>query len=178
VARLVLAAALLAAVALAAGCGGSDDGDGDGETSATTQWADDLCSATSTWKTSLQESVDTLREGNVSSDSLEGVVDDMKSATSTFVDELQGLGRPDTESGQQAQESLERLSGELEDGVQTIEDAFDDVSGVSGLLTAVSTVSTTLSSMGSDLTSTLDEIRDLDPGGEIEEAFDQAGDCD
>jgi hypothetical protein len=113
----------------------------------------------------------------VSSDALQGVVDDMKSATSTFVDDLQGLGRPDTESGQQAQDALEQLSDQLDDGVSSIEDAFDDVSGVSGLLTAVSTVSTTLSSMGSDLTSTLDEIRQLDPGGELEDAFDQAGDC-
>jgi hypothetical protein len=31
--------------------------------------------------------------------------------------------------------------------------------------------------MGSDLTSTFDEIRQLDPGGELEDAFDQAGDC-
>lgn len=175
--RLILAAAgLLVAAGLAAGCGGSDDGGSD--TSSATEWAGALCSAITTWTQSLTDSVDSLGAGNVTRDSLQGVVDDATSATETFVDELEGLGRPDTEAGEQAQETVTTLQDELSGQVQTIEDALDGVSGASGVLTAVSTVSGALAEMGRQLTTAFGDLQQLDAQGELEDAFRSASSCD
>ena len=169
------AAVLLTAAGLAAGCGGSDDGN---DTSSATDWAGDLCSSITTWTQSLTDSVDSLGAGNVTRESLQGVVDDASNATQSFVDELESLGRPDTEAGDQAEETVTTLRNELSDQVQTIEDALDDVSGASGVLTAVSTVSGALAEMGRQLTTAFGELQQLDTQGELEDAFRSASSCD
>jgi hypothetical protein len=167
---------LLVAGGLAAGCGGSDDGGGD--TSATSEWTGDLCSAITTWTQSLTDSVDSLGAGSVTRDSLQGVVDDATGATETFMDELEGLGRPDTEAGEQAQETVSQLRDDLGEQVQTIEDALDGGSGASGVLTAVSTVSGALAEMGRQLTAAFGDLQQLDAEGELEAAFREAPSCD
>jgi hypothetical protein len=173
--RLACFAVLLAVVAFAAGCGGSSSSS-DG-TSATDDWANGVCSAITTWTNSLKSATSSLKGGNVSKDGLQGVADDLKSANETFVDDLKGLGKPDTEAGQQAKESVDKLAGELQSDSSKIEDAVKDVSGASGVLTAVSVVSTTVVSMGSQLQTTFTELQQLDAKGELETAFEQADAC-
>src|SRR4029453_2923191 len=97
----------MTAVALAAGCGG-DDGDGGG--SSGTEWADGLCSAITDWTESVQATSNSLKGGNLSEDSLKEAADDFKSATQEFVDDVRGLGTPDTESGEQAKEQIDQLA--------------------------------------------------------------------
>jgi DNA-binding FrmR family transcriptional regulator len=177
VTRAALAALVLTvAVGLASGCGGSDDGGAD--TSATTEWAGDLCSAITTWTQSLTDSVDSLGAGSVTRDSLQGVVDDASGATQSFMDELEALGRPDTAAGEQAQATVTQLRDDLSGQVQTIEDALDGVAGASGVLTAVSTVSGALAEMGRQLTAAFGDLQQLDAQGELEEAFRSADSCD
>ncbi len=117
--------ALLAAF-LASGCGGDDD-----ENSATA-WADDVCSAITTWKDSITSTADSLKGGNLSEDSLRSAADDVESATSDFVDDVRGLGKPDTDAGEQAKESLDQLADEADQNLSAIKSAVDDASGVSG----------------------------------------------
>ena len=97
-----------AAAVLAAGCGGLGRQLGSDATPATATWADGLCSAISTWKTSITAIGDTLKDGDLSKDSLTSAVDDAKSATDTLTSDLaeprqarhrrrpagQGVGRP------------------------------------------------------------------------------------
>ena len=127
----------LLAVFLAAGCGGDDGGGG----SSTTEWADGVCSAITTWSESITSTADSLRGGNLTEDELRNAVDDFESATSDFVDDLTGLEAPDTESGEQAKESLDELSANVEQNVSTMKSAVDDASGASEVLEAISTVS-------------------------------------
>jgi hypothetical protein len=170
-ARLVSVAAVLAAASLAAGCG-SDE-----ETSSTTEWAGDVCTAVSTWADALRQTASSLQGGNISEDSLRSAADEAKSATDTLVDDLKGVGKPDTEAGAQAQDSIEKLGDELEKQADTIESAADDVSGVSGVLTAVSTVTGALAAMGTQVSSTFDELNQLDATGELKQAFEDAAPC-
>ena len=173
--RTSTAAALaVVLVLLMAACGSDDDGS---DTSATATWADGVCSAISTWTESLGTSVASLQGGDVSREALEGAADDVQGATETFVDDLRGLGKPDTEAGQEAQDSVDQLADQLETEVGKIEDAVDDVSGVSGVLTAVSTVTATLATMGNQLSSTFNELEQLDAGGELEDAFRESDSC-
>lgn len=165
-------AAVAVLASAAAGCGGGDD-----ESSATT-WADGVCSAITSWRESATSTTDSLQAGSLTADALGASVDDFKSATNDFVDELQGLGTPETDAGSQAKESLDGLAESIDDSVSQITAAVDDVSGVSGILSAVSEVSAALSAMSTDVSSTFSELQSLDPGGELEQAFREADSCD
>ena len=163
--------ALLAA-AFASGCGGSDGGD-----SSATEWAGDVCSAITTWKDSITSTADSLKGGNLSEDALRSAADDVESATSDFVDDVRGLGKPDTGAGEQAKESLDQLADEADQNLSAIKSAVDNASGVSGAVAAVTAISAALSTMGDQLSSTVAELKQLDAGGELEAAFNEADSC-
>jgi methyl-accepting chemotaxis protein len=171
--RLLVTA--LATVALAAGCGG--DGNGDDSTSPA-EWADSLCTATTDWTDSLQSTTDSLRSGNLTEDALRSAADDVKSSTQTFADDVKGLGRPDTESGQQAEDLVDGLGDDLDEGAQKIEDTIEGVSDASGVLNAVSVVSGTIQTMSQQVSSTLQQLRQLDPAGDLAQGFQEADSCD
>jgi methyl-accepting chemotaxis protein len=164
--------AVVVAVGVTAGCGGDDSG-----TSATTEWAGDVCTAVTTWKDSITSAADSLQGGNVSADSLKAAAADVEDATRTLADDLKGLGRPDTDAGQQAQETIDTLSGQLTDGADTIKSAVEGASGVSGALQAVSTVSSAFATMGQQVSSAVSDIQGLEGGQELTDAFQQADSC-
>ena len=165
----------LLAVSLATGCGG--DGGGRSGSSAT-EWADDVCSSIATWTGSISSAADSLREGNLTEDKLRSAVEDVKSATNDFADDVKALGPPDTDAGEQAQESLEALADDLEENTEKIDKALEDASGPSETLEALTAVTGALSTMGSRLSSTFTELEKLDAGGELEDAFEEADSCD
>ena len=166
------------AVILAAGCGGSDGGGGgEGESSAT-EWAGDLCSAITTWTQSIQSAVDSVGADSLTEDKLQDAVDDIEGATNDFVDDLRGLGRPDTEAGQQAEQSLDQLADDVEESMTTVRNAVDDASGLSGVVAAATTASTTLSSLADQIVTTFNELEGLDGQGELEAAFRGSDSCD
>lgn len=171
----------LLAVALFAGCGGDDGGSGGGGGggggSSAAEWAEDVCSAITTWNESISSTVDSLKSGDLSEDELRGAVEDVESATSNFVDDLRGLGRPETEAGAQAKESLDRLARNIEDNLSTLRSAVDSASGLSGIVAATGTATVTLSTMEEQLSSTFAELQELDAGGELEAAFSEADSC-
>lgn len=170
---LFLGVVAAAAAVAAGGCGG-DDSSG---TPAATEWAGGLCTAVTTWKDSVTGATDSLQGGNVTADSLKSAAADVEDATRTLADDLKGLGRPDTEAGQQAQETIDTLSGQLSDGADTIESAVEDASGVSGALQAVSTVSSAFVTMGKQVSTAVSDIQGLEGGQELKDAFQQADSC-
>jgi uncharacterized protein YoxC len=173
--RWLLVSALATAL-LAAGCGG--DGGNGGDTSSPTEWADGLCSAITTWTSSLTSSAQSLQGGNLSKDSLQSATDDVKDSTKTFVDDVKGLGKPDTEDGEKAKDEVDGLADDLDDGVQKIESAVDDASDANGVLNAVSVASSTLQTMGRQVSDTFKQLEQLDPAGELEQGFKNADSCD
>ena len=68
--------------------------------------------------------------------------------------------------------------GRPEENLSTVQNAVDDVSGPSGLVAAVTAISGAVSTMGQQFSSTFTELQQLDPGGELETAFDEADSCD
>ena len=129
--KALLLPVLAAAALLAAGCGSGDD-----ETSGANDWANSVCSAVSTWKTSVSSAATSIQGGNLSENSLESAVDDVTDATKTLADDLKDAGRPDTADGQKAKGVVDQLAGEIEDGAEKIADAVDGAS----LLDAISTI--------------------------------------
>ena len=165
---------LVAFAALAAaGCGGSSSS----STTPTDTWASGVCTAISTWKTSLTSIESTVKSGGVSKDSLNAGVTQATDATKTLADSLKKLGKPNTQAGQQAKDDVDQLSSELTKNAQTIQDAITNASGAAGLVTAISTASSTLVTMGNEVSTTIGDLQKLDPKGEIQQAFKQSSSC-
>ena len=115
--------------------------------------------------------VDTIKSGDISKDSLTTAVDDAKSATETLTSDLEGLGKPDTEAGQEAKDSIDQLSTDLKAEVTTIEDELNGASGIAGYFTAAPASSSALGTMGTEVTSTVTSFKGLDAKGELQTAF-------
>lgn len=160
------------ALALAlAGCGGDDDED------SAESWANDVCASLSTWATDVEEAVQSVTDAGlaIDEDDLQTAVDDVSEATNTLVDDLEELGPPETEGGEQARSELESLTTTLRSEVETVEQAVESDSGAAEL---ASTVSASISGASADVSSTLESLEGVDPGGELEEGFENADECD
>jgi hypothetical protein len=170
--------AVVALATLAAGCGGKSSSSQSTSAASTSaaDWANGLCSAVSTWSTSVQTTTTSLK-GNVTESSLKSASAEVTKATDEFVNDLKGLGTPDTESGKKAKETLDTLSGQLKTNAQTIDKAVNEVSGTSSALKAVSTVSSTLVTVGDQVTTAFTSIQQVDTKGELDQAFKDADAC-
>src|SRR4051794_18745199 len=123
--RLVPLAAVLGALTfVTAGCGGSD------ESSKTTQWADSLCSAMTTWTDSLGDATSSLQSNGISRASIQSAVEDAKSATQTFVDDLKNLGSPGTQAGADAQDAIDELAADLDEDASDAQNSIKNASTV------------------------------------------------
>ena len=167
---------------LGAGCGGDDDSSSETETSAETsaaEWADGVCTALTTWTSDLEAAAEPLGDVSaLSGDSIRQAADDVKVATETLTESMRGLGRPDTDSGEEVEASVENITTELDSSAQTLEDAVADVSGLADLAGAVGTITTTLTELGSDVQSLVQDLEEADVSGELETAFEDADSCD
>jgi len=169
---LAIVVAVLAFVAV--GCGGS----GESSSVTPTEWADGFCSAITTWGDALTSVTEQLSTSSLSTSALEDVANDATSATETLVDDLKGLGVPETESGQAIEDSIDGLSATLEGEAATIQDAAAGASGVSGLRNAIASITRSLAAMGAAaLTSTADLLQNTDAKDELRAAFEDAPAC-
>ena len=169
--RRALGAAVVAAAAiLAAGCGKNDQ-------PTTSEWAGDLCSALTTWQSSITSIVTSLQSGGLTKDSLTSAFDDAKSATNELTSSLDDLGKPDTQSGQQARDAVDQLSSEMKANIQTIQDAVDNASGISGALTAAQVTKDTITKAGTQVSTTITTLQDSATQGELQSAFKSSSSC-
>jgi uncharacterized phage infection (PIP) family protein YhgE len=168
--KLGLAALLVSLTLLAAGCGKS-------KPPTAADWANGVCSALSTWKTSITSAVDSVKSGNVTKDSVTSAADDAKNATNKLTDDLKKLGKPDTNAGAQARQTVDQLSSQVSDGVDTIQTTVKNITSLSSGLAALPTVSSTLKTINDQITAAYKTLSNLDPGGELQKAFQSAPDC-
>ena len=162
------------ALGLAAGCGGDDSSSG---ASATEDWANDVCTAVTDWTTAMTSVGSSLQGGDLSKDSLDQALDDVRSATDQFAEDIRGLGRPDTESGQQAKAAIDELATNLEASLQKITDAMDNASGTAGAVAAATAIANNLVEMGNQVSTASQKLQDIDAQGELGDAFAQADSC-
>lgn len=163
---------LVSLALLAAGCGGSEE-------DATVAWAGDLCSALTTWTASVEAAATTIR-ASPSSDSLRAAVDAVIEATGTLADDVKGLGRPETDAGQQAEETLAGLADSLEEDANTLQQTLDQAGGggLTGLLEAVPAITGTFASMANAVGQAFTDLEQVDAKGELEQAFEDAESCE
>ncbi len=172
--RIAVGIVIAAVALLGAGCGSSDSGGG------TEAWANDLCSSLQTWSESVQAAGATLQDtSSLSPDAIGGAIEGVVDATSTLADDVKRLGRPDTESGEQAEETVTALADTLQTDADTLQKALDDAgdAGLTGLLEQISTITKTLGSMASAVGQAFTDLQELDVQGELESAFTDADSC-
>jgi len=174
--RLAALAAVLAAVLLASGCG-SGGKSSSSDTKPAEDWANSVCSAITTWTSSVRKTGNDLRSGSVNKSSLSSAVNEFQQSTKQLADDLKGLGRPDTASGQKAQQSVDKLAGEIQSDADKIKSEVKGASGVAGYQKALANVGVTLTQMGEQVTNTFGELGNLDAKGELESAFKKADKC-
>src|SRR5262249_18487727 len=176
--RLAAFAVAAAALALlAAGCGGGSKSSSSGGTVPAEDWANNVCSAITTWTSSVRKTGDDLRTGNVTDASLTGAVDHFQSSPKPLADDLKGLGRPDTSAGDKAQASVDKLATEIQKDADQIKTETEGASGLSGLQQSLTKVGVTLQQMGVQVTTTFSELGTLDAKGELQSAFKKADKC-
>lgn len=181
----------------AAGCGSDDDGSSpDASASSSTAeatatasastggpeqtqaWADDLCGAVTTWKTELSTATSQLADrSNLTVDGAKAALSSMSSSTESFVDQLQDLGPPGTEAGEQAQQSLTTLTDTLDQQQKTIASTLDGVSNPRQLAAALPAISVSLTTMGTALSSTASVLTSLNGADELHQAFQASSQC-
>jgi hypothetical protein len=172
--RTTAALVLVAAFALvAAGCGGDDSSSG---TSAD-QWAQEFCTTVISFRDDLEQIRDGLGE-SLSVGSLEDAADEASMRTNDFVDELQALGAPETESGQEVENSVNALADTAEAEKEDVQNAVDGVSDVTDIPGALTTIGASLQEMASALQRTVDAIENEDVDGELRTAFENSSSCD
>ena len=161
---------LVAAVVALAGCGG-DDGP-----SASEDYANGVCSSLSTWVTDVQESVQSLTDAGLatSREDIQSAYDQAKDATDTLGNDLEQVGPPETEDGQEAKSQLDGLMTQLRQQLDLIQQALESGGGLTAI---AATVSTAVSAAANAVNTTYQNLQGLDPAGELRDAFENSDDC-
>ena len=164
---------ILALVVALGGCAGDDDGGG----ASAESWAGSVCADLSEWITDIDAAVKSVTDEGlgINQDTLRDAADQAKDATDKLRSDLDELGTPDTESGDEAKEELDNLREELGDQADAVERAVDENGGPAEVAT---TVAAALSAAANQLKESFQNLQDVDPGGELEDAFRNADDCD
>ena len=171
--RSTLAALTIGFVlALAAGCGG-DDASAEG-------WAGDVCSSVQEWRENLTSLVVDAQAGGLSADSITTAVEGGVEATRRLREQLQDLGPPDTEAGDEIERELDELA---DSAVETAEEAREraealpEDQSVPELIQSLMSIARDLQSVVGEAQATFAELQELEPGQELEEAFESSEDC-
>lgn len=169
--RAAVIAFVLALALVAAGCGGSDD-----DADPTAAWASGFCTAITDWTSSIEDATSELTS-SPSEDGLRSAADSVRSATDQFVDELRGLGRPETDSGDEIESALDTASTTIESESADIEEAVDGISNLTDLPEALTTITSALSAMGTAAASVLQAMQAADVDGELQSALEDSPEC-
>jgi hypothetical protein len=173
-APFLIAAALLLA---AAGCGGSSSSTSTTTatvSSATVTWADGMCTALVRYRSSVRSARTSIRANGLSKDSVQKAAKSVRTATRSFVDDVRGLGKPQTAAGASAQQTISHLSDQLQTEANSVRAV---TSTGTPTLSVVSTVQTALAHAKSEVTTAVEQLKTLSAKGDLKNAFAQAPAC-
>ncbi len=171
----LLALVVVAASLVASGCGSNDETP---TTGAEATWADGLCSAFATWKSSIQGVGASLKDvDQLSQAKIEDASKQVSAANDKLVDDVQALGEPPTSGGEEAKSAINNLSQELQASADKVKDATDDVATLTDAVQAVNVASAALLSMSSEIGTTLTTLESLDVADEWKQAFADSESC-
>jgi hypothetical protein len=170
VSRAILTCVAVLAL-FAAGCGGGDD------ESASEAWANDFCSAAADWRSSLESIVGQFQSpSDLNADSIQGAVDDGFDATQSFLDEVDSLGAPETESREEAEQILDSMTSSVRTTADDLRSTFEGADSLQDLIAQAGTASSQIGELQQELQNGLDELENLDTG-ELKDELESNEDC-
>lgn len=159
-----------AVVVLAAGCGGEDE-------SPSEAWANDFCSAAADWRTSLDDIVGQFQSPtDLSADSINGAIDDGLEATETFLDDVDSLGAPETEAGQEVAGIVDSMSSSIRTTADGLRSTFEGADSLQDLITLVGAAASQISQLEQELQGSLEQLEQVETG-ELGEELQSNDDC-
>lgn len=168
--RRFLAAIVLLALLLAAGCGGDEE-------SSSEAWTNDFCSSAADWRTSLEDIVGQFQNpSELDADSIQGAIDDGLAATETFVDDVQELGAPETEAGQEVAGIVDSMTSSVETTAESLRTTFEDADSIGDVVTAAGDAAAQIGQLEQELESSLDELEQIETG-ELGSELESNEDC-
>jgi hypothetical protein len=161
---------LATAVVLLAGCGG------DSGSSASDDYANDVCSNLSMWVGDQQDSLKSLKDkgASITREDVKAALGDVRDSTQVLVRNLGELGPPETDDGTQAKNDLDSLGTTLTNQVDTIEQALASGGDV---LAQTSTITAAVATAANAVESTYQSLKELDPAGELQDSFQDSDEC-
>jgi hypothetical protein len=159
-------------LALAAGCGEEESGPD--------AWVGDVCSSVQEWRENLTSlAVDAQVEG-LSPETVMTAIEGGVEATQRLRDQLNDLGPPETEAGAEIERELDALADSVvetaEEARERAEDLPEDQS-VPELIQSLQAIAEDLQSVVGEAQATFSELQELEPGQELEDAFEGSEDC-
>lgn len=180
-ARLLAGTAVVVVLGLAASaCGGSGGSSQTTTTSAATAtaaWASAVCTSFSAWKASLQRAKASLASEPTQTQ-FQNAAHQVQVSTQGLQSSLQQIGKPPTSTSATVEQSISTLRTQLLNGKKEIQNTLNgNHSSASELKGAVASVRQTAASMLNAFSTTINDLKSLDPKSELEKAFQQTTAC-
>jgi hypothetical protein len=169
---------ILAVVVAAVAMRLSDDGPKSAE-----EWADSVCTSLSDWRASITSLADVGGEP-LTADSLREKLDDANAATSELVSELQDLGPPDLEGGDQAEEQLDKSTAQLESSYDALKESAEEAADAppSEFLQQLAGLASEFAALQTTISTTVSTLQNADVAeeskAELRQAFADAPSCE
>ena len=147
------------------------------------EWADSVCTSLSTWRSSITAISDVSGEA-LTPESLQESLADATTATETLVDELQQLGPPDLDTGDDLKQQLDSSASEVAASFDTLKQGAEDAADASSptdFLQALAALAPQFQALLDTLSTTVDDLQSANVAGdaqhELQEAFANASSC-
>src|SRR5262245_5451324 len=155
----------------------SDDG-----SPTTEEWAGEVCTSFSDWRTSITSLADVSGEP-LTPDTLRDKLDEASHATSELVTQLRDLGAPDLEAGDELRQQLDDAAEELESKYDTLRDSAEAAADAppSEFLQQLAGLAPDFAALQTAISTTVSSLQNANVGdeskAELERAFADAPSC-
>ena len=148
-----------------------------------TEWADSVCASLSGWRSSITSLAD-VNGGTLTPESLREKLDEAQAATSELVVQLQELGPPEVENGDQVEQALDDAAAGLQQSYESLQGAASDAAAAEDQDDFIRA----LALLGDDFQALITQVQDTvaalqsaslfgEASAELEQAFADAVSC-
>jgi hypothetical protein len=153
----------------------------DDDSSEATAWAGSVCTSLSEWRGEIEALAD-VDAGDLNAEALRGKLEDAQTATDDLVSDLQALGRPELEAGDEAEAALDDAADGLRESYEDLKDAASaalDAGSPMAFLEALAALGPRFQALIDDVQDAFTSLRTAagDASDELEQAFDDADSC-
>jgi ABC-type transporter Mla subunit MlaD len=176
-ALVIAAAAIVVAVVLVR------NSDSESSPSTTTEWAGQVCTSLSKWRTSIESLANV--SGIPTQDDVRKKLTDAQVATEQLITDLRKIGPPETTAGTQLKQHLDQQGDRLQQSYEKVkaraQDAANNATGAADFLRRLAAVLPDFQKLLNEVSTTIDTLESSNVAGdsadEVKEGFDKAESC-